>query len=105
MAKHIRNVAQKRWAQALFAAPFQDGVEAAFAKRAPFQRAYRWLAQLEDDQVIQQWTIFVDSRDTPCCIDIQSPNEPECPLYIAGGNWDAFVAEARSLNLCPTPTP
>jgi hypothetical protein len=103
MASHIRNAAQQRWAEALFAAPFQDGVDAALAKRAPFQRAYRWLAQLEDAGVIQQWVIWAECGDETWSFDLQSPNEPEAPLYIAGPNWDAFVAEARSLDLLPTP--
>lgn len=89
MTRHIRTKTHAEWVRLLFANGFQAGVDAAFAGEAPFERAYRFVARLEDSGVIQQFYIDLDEHGY---IDVFAPTG--APLYVAGPKWDELVTEA-----------
>lgn len=97
--KLIKSPAQQRWVRDSFACGMQVAVNAAYAKVAPFERAYRFFAQLEDAGVLRQWQILTDDD----YYDLEDPSSG-APLFIAGERWDEFVREAQSLGL-PTEAP
>lgn len=89
--KYLRTAAHRKWAEVIFTEGFQAAVAAAYARRAPCARAYRWFAALEDADVVRQWVVDCEYD----IIDIYDP-DTELPLFVGGDEWEAFVAEAMA---------
>ncbi len=92
MAKLIKTPAQRRWVQDMFARGFQAFVN---GSQGAAPRGYRYVAQLEELGVVEQWLVTAPDGDVYDMVDPDS----KAPLFIAGHRWDEFVAEARQLGL------
>jgi len=101
--QYIKTAEQRRWVKAFLQVGLLRYLGAGKSLITRREGCRRYLAKLEEQGVIEQWTIVTDDRHGDAeSFELVHPSSRD-PLYVAGKRWDKFMAEAAKLGLTGKP--